>query len=44
LFGQVKLGVKRERTEIKALQEEVEIKQLEKDARDESPRVHTPAA
>jgi hypothetical protein len=44
LFGQVKLGVKRERTEIKALQEDVEIKQLEKVARDDSPRVHTPAA
>lgn len=44
VFGQVKLGVKRERTEINALQEEVEMKKLEKDTRAEGPRVHTPAA
>jgi hypothetical protein len=44
VFGQVKLGVKRERTEIKALQEDVAIKQIEKNSRGEGPRVHTPAA
>jgi hypothetical protein len=33
LFGQVKLGVRKEREVIKTLQEETEIKQLEKAAR-----------
>jgi hypothetical protein len=45
LFGKVKLGVKKERTEIRALQEEVEIKQIEKSSRGtESPKIHEPAA
>jgi hypothetical protein len=32
LYAQTKLGVKKERTEIKAMQEEVEIKKVEKEA------------
>jgi hypothetical protein len=46
IFGQVKLGVKKERTEIRSLQEDVEIKAREKNAREESesPVLHKPAA
>jgi len=45
IFGQVKLGVKKERTEIKALQEDVQIKQLEKTSKEaESPTLQKPAA
>ncbi|MFB3917074.1 MAG: hypothetical protein ACE14M_10115 [Terriglobales bacterium] len=44
-FGQVKLGVKKERTEIKALQEDVAIKQIEKDVKQaETPNVRKPVA
>jgi amino acid permease len=46
LFGQVKLGVKKERTEIKALQEDVEIKALERNTKEATERrgVHQSAA
>ncbi len=45
IFGQVKLGVKKERTEIRALQEDVEIKQLEKSVKEsETPTLQKPAA
>ncbi len=48
IFGQVKLGVKRERVAIKSLEEETELKQIEKSSRqneaDETPTLHRPAA
>ena len=48
IFGQVKLGVKKDRVEIATLQEEAEIKQIEKTVRqnggEETPKLHRPAA
>ena len=45
IFGQMKLGVKKERTEIRALQEDVAIKEIEKDVKQaEVPNERKPAA
>jgi hypothetical protein len=50
IFGQVKLGVKKERAEIRTLQEDAEIKQIEKAARQSSagdpqvPKLQRPVA
>lgn len=46
LYAQTKLGVKKERQQIKAIQEDVEIKRVEKEAiaNGSGPKLHKPAA
>ncbi|HYG99005.1 MAG TPA: hypothetical protein VD837_07725 [Terriglobales bacterium] len=46
LYAQTKLGVKKERTQIKAIQEDVEIKKVEKEAlaNGHGRKLHRPAA
>ncbi|HET8668877.1 MAG TPA: hypothetical protein VFM10_12915 [Terriglobales bacterium] len=45
LYAQTKLGVKKERTAIKSMQEDVEMKRVEKESlTNGGPKVHRPAA